>query len=899
MNDRLAEHIRLLARLGATGSLAVFAASLSLSAQTAPAEEEEPQEERVVVTGSRISRIDVEGPQPVRTFTREEILASGYSDFGDFIQSLPANSGGVNLLTEAASFTRGAQTGNIRGLGSNRFLVLVNGRRTAGYALSDSFQRTAFDFGSIPSGAIDRVEFLKDGASAIYGSDAITGVFNIILRKDYTGAEMSVEYGNTFDHDMASKRVTGVFGAAAGKTSVLGTFSWSESNASYIKDYERSQSVNYEGIIDFRGWDNRSTFMFPANISFNAADAATAGLTGGAGFYTVSAPTATPTVGSFVPIFRTVLDPFALFEFANVYQLYPEVENKNFSFIATHEITDTLSMFAEFTYGNRFVDFDFTPAVVSSTGNPGTSVNGTLRISAANPYNPFGIDINSFRYRTSFLPNRGFQIDSENNSFITGLKGEIGYNWRWEAYAQYSSNSISEVATNAIRASDLQEALDGTTFATALNPFGPTQNQDVIDGLLTNSQNVSKSSVYNYAIGVDGTLFDLPSGPLGIAGGLELRRERLMDSPDSAAYVGSGGGAAFDGKREVIGGFVELSIPIIPSIQAQVALRHEDYVDDFGTATKPKFAASWRPLDWLLFRASFSKSFKAPDLALLYAPSQTSFTSGLVQDPLRVGIDPPQQQQTINQGNPNLQPEEADVIYAGVVIEPPFLKGLNLSADYFIFDVENVIVSPGATTILNNPGLYPDLQFVVRDNSGGYPGPIRNILTGPTNIAKQKYVGWDFAVSYRHVTDNLGTFNFRVDLTYIHNIELESAVAATGSFRNAGLYPNARVRSNTSVSWTKGDWAARVFMQHTGRFFNDGYDGIQGPTVDTTWPEKAHITFNPSITYKGFWGTDITVGVNNVFDNTPPFNGYELEGYDTFLYSGVGRYGYVRLTKEF
>lgn len=858
-----------------------------------PESEEEVKLEAFSVTGSRIKRLDVEGPQPVISFSRDDILSTGYNNLGDFIQTLPFNSGTQNFLTEAASFTRGAQTANLRGLGGSRFLTLINGRRVTSFALADGAQRSVFDFGSIPASAIESVEFLKDGASAIYGSDAITGVLDIKLRKDFVGMNVSAEYGNTLGHDSGAWSVSATFGAANGKTSILGTMSWSESNANYIRDYDRSKTVNYSA--SGRGQNNRSSFNFPANISLSAAQATAAGLTGGGGFYTVSSPTANPTVGSFTPIFRTTLEDFATFEFADVYQLFPETRRYGFYTRMEHEITDTLRAIGEVNYSNTYLPFDFTPAVINAAGTPGTAANGTLRISADNPYNPLGFDITGFRYRTSFLPNRGFNIDSDTSRLVGALEGEIGFDWSWQAAVVHSSSKVVEVATNAIRASDLQRALDGTTLATALNPFGPTQTQSVIDGLVTTSQGYSASETTSLDFSVSGLVFDLPAGGVGVAFGGESRREELRDNPDTASYVGSGGGSPFAGSRDVYSVFAEVVVPVLDNLELQFAARFEDY-SDFGDTTKPKVALAYTPVSWVKVRASYSEAFKAPDLAQLFSASQTSFTSQLIRDPLRPD-DPSQQIRQISGGNPNLQPEEADVLYAGVVIDldgierlPEWVQGFSFSADYFNIKVEDVIATPSATTVFNRPAIFPDQQFVQRDNTGGYPGPIIAVLVTPANVAEQRWEGWDFGVDYTYTTTSLGRFNAGVDVTYTHIIGQASSTG--GFFENQGLYNNPRVTGTFSTGWTRNDWAANVFISYIGGYFNDGYTAAG-------WEEGAHVVVNPSVSYKGFWDTKITVGASNVFDRDPPFNGYDLEAYDTGTYSGLGRFVYVRLEKDF
>ena len=854
--------------------------------------------EKYEVVGSRIKRVDAEGPQPVLAITAADIETRGYQTLGDFIQTLSFNSGTTNSVIQTASFLRGAATANPRGLGANRFLVLIDGRRTASYPFTDSNSNSVFNFNSIPTGAIDSIEYLKDGASAIYGSDAVTGVMNIKLKKNYSG--LSADYyvsQSTGGHDHLIQQANVTVGARGEKTSVMATLSHQRANATFIKDYARSRTTDYLSVSgdSNKATNQNSSFNWPANLTLTTAQAVAAFGTGSlSGSYVITGgtPTANPAKSMFARV--TSLTNANRYDFAQTYQLYPEYEYTSFFVNARHEISEKLEAFGTFMYSNNWTDYYFTPSVISATGNPGTSPTGTLSIPANNPYNPLGIEITNFSYRTSFGPPRIFETEESTYSTLLGLRGEINEDWNWEVGANFASSLVASISRNAMRASDLQAALNGTTRQTALNPFGPSDNQALVNSLFTVSNRSAKSESQTYDGVVTGKLFEIDGRPVSIAVGGEIRREFLRDDPDTAAYVGSGGGTPFQGKRKVNSAYTELTLSPLKNLEFQAAVRYEDY-SDFGETTKPKFGGKFRVLPWLMVRASYSESFKAPDLGRLYTTQKTAFSSTTLTDPKRPS-DPAVQIKIVTGGNPNLQPEEADIKYGGVVIDVPGVKNLEFTVDWFQFDIDNVISSPSINTILAREDIFPG--GVVRDNTQGNPGPILYVQSVPFNIAQQSYEGVDYGLSYRLDTERWGTFKLNTAWT-----QVLSSVSNTGipqangqpaqDFDNVGLYYNPEWKANGSVSWTLKDWSSAISADYVGAWFNDGYTAAG-------WGEKPVTVYNWNVGYKGLYGYRITVGVNNVFGKEPPFNGRETSGFmqGIYGYMAAGRSVYLRVGKD-
>lgn len=887
-------------------------ASIAVAADSpAPASEDKKKDdakvvemEKFEVVGSRIKRTEVEGPQPVFTFTTADIQSRGFTSLGEFMQRLSFNSGTANSTVQTASFTRGAATANPRGLGSGRFLVLINGRRAATYPLTTGpqtlgYNASVFDFNSIPLGAIDQLEFLKDGASAIYGSDAVTGVLNIKLKRNFQGLSVDYLAGNTTGgHDMFFQEANVTAGAKSDKTQVMATVSYRSSNSTFIRDYQRSRTTDYLGVSGDtnKALNQNSTLNFPANVTLTAAQAAAAGLppppgTATSATYVIAGgvPTANATKSQFVPYTSTTIPNANRYDFAQTYQLFPDTTYLNSFVSARHDFSENLYAFGQLVYSGNMTHYAFTPSVIQSTQNPGTAPSGTLAVSATNPYNPFGIQLTNFLLRTNFGPPRLYDVESTGASGLAGIGGKINEDWSWEIGATFAQSSVASVGRNQIRAVDLQNALNGTTRTTAMNPFGPSDNPAIVNALFTVSNSVYKNKGQIYDANLTGKLFEIEGREVGIAVGGELRKEILRHDPDTQAYVGSGGGTPFKGSRNVKSGYLEITAPVLKQVEVQLATRYEKY-SDFGDTTKPKVGAKFRPLDWLVIRGSFSQSFKAPDLGTLYTAQTTSFTSTVLADPKRPS-DPPVQMKTVSGGNPNLQPEEADIWYGGIVVDVPRVKGLEFTADYFKFELTNLINSPSAANVLANEDRIPG--SVIRDTSVPAPGPILNLRTVPFNVATQVYEGVDLGLTYRLNGTRFGDFKFETAWTRIISLTKDLGFG-NGAFEYVGTYNNPKWNGNAGVSWEKEDWAAAVGWNYYGSYYNDGYTALG-------WFEAAEQVYSAQIAYRGFKGVRVTLGVQNLFNNEPPFNGRETSSFDqgTYGWLAAGRTVTIKVAKDF
>jgi iron complex outermembrane recepter protein len=902
MNKPLLTAASAAARYGLVALLSAGFAVAQTPTTTETKKDDTQKLEKFEVTGSRVKRLDVETPAPVQSYTIADIEAKGYINVGDFIQSLPFNSGAANAIFQTASFLRGAATTNLRGLGSERFLVLIDGRRAVTYGLTNSGNRSVFDFNSLPPSAIDSIEFLKDGASAIYGADAITGVLNIKLKKNFSGLSTSAMYGNTLKSsggDTGLKEVSMVVGAASAKTHVMFAADVKTQNSNFIRDYGITTTDYTQTMGTNKGVNQNSTLNWPANLSISAAQATAITtaigkpVTAGNWVLVGGQPTANPTFANFSQVAAIANEN--RYDFVKTYQLFPAYTYLSGYVNFEHEFNESLKAFGSVAFSDNNTYYAFTPGVINY------STEG-LSLPVNSPYNPFGIALTTILGRANFGPVRKFDTDSISTNSVFGFRGSILSRWDWESAVSYGINNVTTVSRNAIRATTFQSALNGTLTGFTgkfLNPFGPS-DAGLTNALFTISQATVRSETLGWDGNVSGRLVELPAGDLGVAAGLEWRDTRLQTNPDTAAYVGSGGGLPLRGARKVLSEYAEFTAPLFRgpagSAEAQVAVRHEDY-SDFGTVTKPKYGLKYRLPDTkivnVVLRGSYSESFQAPGLGLMYASQTVAFTSNLVQDPVRLQ-DPPQQQRIVTGGNPNLLPELGKTYYGGVVLEFPRVRDLSFSFDAFKFRINQAIVTPSSTYLLSTNGRAQFPNAIVRDNTVGNPGPILRIESVPSNNpqAYVKYRGFDLGVKYRLRNTEVGEFNFSADATHVLERGSDSGLGG-GYVDNVGLLFDPSWKGTTSIGWKYKDYGAAVSADYIGKFHNDGY------TVDG-WGENPYTLIHANLTYRGFWGSTVTIGANNLMNNRSPANGRETAGISPYQPTGaLGRFLYIRVRKDF
>jgi|CXWL01.1.fsa_nt_gi outer membrane receptor protein involved in Fe transport len=884
MNSTRTPHKWGLARLLAL-TLSVFAAQAAFaqSAEETKAEADKVKLETFTVTGSRIKRIDAETPQPVVRLSEAEFKATGFTTLGDAIRAMPAISGqSLVSIDGGTSFTPGVSSFNLRGLGSNNTLVLINGRRAAPYASAgfNGFQ-TVFDFNSIPTAALESLEVLKDGASAIYGSDAVAGVINVTLKKNYSGFTSEFSYGNTLETDSAEKSVFLLMGTQVGKVSLITTFDYRDRagiDASDLDYTDESNGTPYGGL------DQRST---------SGPIGAVRGLTGLAQFPNGRAGYTTPQAN---PTLAGAQNITPLYNFQDNVGFTPVERSFGFYTRATYEFNENLTGWAEISFRRSQVEISAAPAPYSSSQEIGNSPGGTGLFPATNPFNPFGQNIVDLRWRITELGRRVQDITADSPRIVIGLDGNIpNTDWTWSGALLYSKNSIAQLSRNTSSDTLVQNALNGIVLNGVLrhaNPFGPN-HPDIVNYLRITNPNYDDFDVRSGDISVSGPLFKLPAGDLSVAAGAEVRSEKMQNigtqlNRDSQLIAG-GAGSDTLGDRRLYSAYAELSIPVHKKLEVQAAVRFESY-SDFGETTKPKIAAVFRPLPEVLLRASYGQSFLAPNLAFLYTTVSTSFTANTLADPLRPQ-DPRIQIRQFGGGNSGLTPEETDVYYGGLVLQPfaskkdSRFRDLSFGVDYFRFSQENLINRLSAAAILANPAF---ANLVIRNlpTPGETIGTISGVLTTWQNLSSGEYEGYDMNARWVLPKNQYGNFRMELSGTYIGE---SSFVSATGAYVDSdGEYSQPLLRGSATLAWNKGDWAASLFVNYIGAY----NDQFQIAKIDDQY------VVNPQVSYKGWYHSTITVGVRNILNSAPPIDLSDSKLVNENTNWAEPAFVYVRISKD-
>ena len=887
-----------------------------VSAESAPESHlpDETEVNRVVVTGTNINVGDSPPFVPETIFNREAVERTGSRSLGDFFQTLPQNSGPTFTENQSDSLAPGGAAVALRGLGPDATLVLINGRRVAPYPFAQNGITAFVDLNSIPLAAIQQIDILRDGASAIYGTDAIAGVVNVRFLEKYDGALVSVGYGNTTDTDTSEYRaslITGYADERRGTELVL------------VADYFHREALFQVDRYFSRSIDQRrqggSSFLSSVANPGTVFDPVT-----GDPLRVPANSDGTPEVSEFSPGRNR-------FDRAPFQPLVPETERFGFTTRAKVRLTPAIDLFAEFGYRNTFTRQQLAPAPIEGDVE-------NISVPAANPFNPFGTDV-VFRYRVTEAGPRIAEIESNFYRAVGGIKLHLPGRWELETAVLFSQTDVEDKGFNNLSRPAVIPALADPNPATSFNVFGAGDNVNnpaTIQSFLVNTTREGKSSLFGVDAKMNGPLFSLPAGELLTAFGLEYRHEELEDNFDPFSV--SGGvidlnSTSAAGERDIIAGFAEfyaplvsntMAVPGIHKLEAQFALRAENY-SDFGSTVNPKVGLAWQPVpDWLLVRASWSTGFRAPSLVQSSTGSLT-FSQEL-RDTTRFAVtgapeDESQSLQILAGGNPNLDSEDSENFSAGFVLTPPRLPGLTLSADYFQIEIEKSIASLDPQFILDNEGDFPGL--VVRapasasDIALGIPGDVLLVNTSFQNLGFIQVQGIDSTLEYLTPKTPVGTFTVRLDAAYMHSFEQQGS-AGEPVRELVGTFVRPRWRGRAQLGWRIGGFEAITTFNYI-----DSYEDLPADrtvdysttvdvlleyrfpkadlvTVDSKADAGKNVVESATRTQPGRWleGIAVRVGVRNIFDDPPPFAN-NVTGYPFPLEDPRQRFVFLDLEKRF
>jgi len=906
-----------------TGLMLAFGGSLALSALPAAAQQ---QLQKVEITGSSIKRIDAETAVPVQIITRDDIQKTGATTVEQLLQTVSAvsSSGGLTASSVSGATTGGISAVGLRGLTSLRTLVLLNGRRIAPYGIGFTGDSVSVDVNSIPLAAIERVEVLKDGASAIYGSDAIAGVINFILRKDFTGTELSATYGDSSGGGASVTRAAATFGfgdLGKDRYNVMLVTSWQKENSLFGKDRPFANS----GINSIN--DTTSGNTFPAN--FVAAD-------GSFGTRNPSNPACPPPYAIYDP---QLSSKGCRFDPSPLVQLVPTSERFSLFAAGKYAITNDLEAFIEASFNRNSQNNVIQPVPISDQfalppNHPLFGVapyNGfsTILIHSTSPFYPTAYVVSQtggatpdilVRYRSAVTGNRDLTDISEAPRLTFGVKGTLGGFDFDTAFLHSQSNVVEQVNNGFPSLSKILPILNSGN----VNFWGP--NSADIDAQLraTNFKgDAFKITSTIDSLGAKGSkeIFQLPAGGLAIAVGGEYRKEKYDFEANPTIQTGdiSGYGGNFldvNKSRNVGAVFSEVNVPILKGLEANAAVRYDHY-SGVGNSTTPKVGLRWQPSREVLFRGSIGKGFRAPSLQDLYAPNTTGVTPPGLNDPLvdcsaanpnASSNDCATQFPILNGGNANLKPEKSTNATLGIVFEPT--SSVSLALDAFKIKLTDTI-SNGipAATILGDLTKYGYLVTRGAPDASNPNGHIIQIDQTNINFGETRLSGIDFdgklrfgAGDWGKVTVNYtGTYFLKYDTqnpdgTFSPNINL--ANSSTG-----GLI--ARLKTYLSVNLAHGPWNFTVAQN-----WQNGYTDLPGTLEDPTDPAfvprhvGAYETYDAQVQYTGVKNLTMTFGMKNVFNRPPPYtnSGGQTSfqaGYDPQYADPRGRFGYVSVQYAF
>jgi iron complex outermembrane receptor protein len=846
--------------------------------------------DRIEVTGSRIKRVDIEGPTPITVISREDLQLSGDLSVADALRSATFNTFG-SFQQSSGSSAQSQATVSLRGLGSQYTLLLLDGRRIAG---SPVLGAASQNLNAIPFAAVERIEILRDGASAIYGSDAIGGVVNIILRKDYEGLEISgsVERPTRGEPNANSASITG------GVTGDRG-------NMTFVVDHqERDIFFNADRATGIPGLDpgvGLSAYGYPATAYvYDSADGSfdnpLTAAPGDATFVGLQADPRCPTALGSDPLFPNSVilnNPYGTvcyFNFSAVAANEASLRRDSVMVNGNFDISDNVSAFSRVTVtsSESFGRYAATPIT-----NPLPTVAGD------NPNNVYGRDI---RLLMRFVPGGNRDNTARDRMFdvLFGLQGQADWfgGADWEVAAHHNRYDVDNVGQGFLLRSALQPLIDSGAY----NPFGDPNDPANIAAVASARHTTLQTSETRFA-GLDGQvnfdLFEIANGPVGFAAGFDYRDERFSDNVDAQSAAGnvagtSGGNA--QGERAAYAVFAEAVFPLLPTLNLDIAARYDHY-NDFGNSTNPKVSLEFRPFDSLLVRGSWGTGFRAPSLANLYQSPQQSF-NGAIDTRACAGnvpgynapFDPcnSRQYENVSGGNENLSPEESESWGVGVVVSP--LDRLTLSLDYYNIELEDQIGTLTLQDILN-----------LENSNGGSPNVIRNPNTGAItlinasvqNIAGVKTDGVDFEAEYSF-DSAVGTFTQGLTVSYVGSFEQDEGLGEFIEQLDEAFVPD--MRAQLALGWSSGDFSATVI------------GNLIGSSEEKTTRNQALGTRIPSWTtwdLQGTWATPwngkVTVGVRNIGDRDPPLDNTILSGpfYVNSQYDWYGRVPYVRYEQKF
>lgn len=926
-------------------SVEAIEVSESTSSREEAGENQPMKLERIEVLGSRIRRVETEGPSPVSSYNQDFIRSTGALNVADFLNFLPQTYSGIGAgrgstpnelnpefgqrtetTSPAFNFVLGAsaappgQTGvsgvSLRGLGAGSTLVLIDGRRVGQSGARNRSSDTGqgfVDLNTIPMGMIERIEIITDGSSAIYGADAIGGVVNIVLKKDWQGTEISGTYKGAEHGGGRERNVSVTHGFRSGK--LRGTLNLSYYDRSDLKASQRSFSKNQDHRNVLAGYDTNGNPVYGRDLRLNWGYPSTVQARSGMLNGFTRPDGVTPTNVALTPTGYSSTPPLSAFSgqgpvppntgvfasgqrrgnTAEFLDLIPEAERTGVNFNMTYEVNDRLEVYGGYIYSNSKSKSDTQPPVSSAAASSGFGNFATV-VPAA--YNPFGQDVMVGMYHQEFGP-IWQKMNTDAHRANVGVRGYFGETWRWDTSIGHDRQKAHQITRNFNGAAITAPLANGT-----LNPFidaradGAPDQSGVYESMALYPTVDSNSKFLSWDFSADGDVFDFWGGPVQSALGVSYNRAEIdsIAINYSTAVNPVVSSNSVEATSKSYAAFAEVSVPFVGKpnavsgverLELTLAGRHEDYNDSKGV-TVPKVTAIWAPTKSVLFRAGYSEGFR-PAAPTEKATAQST-TTNTVTDPRRTPANTSGVQVTT--GAPtSSKPEKSDTRTYSIIIEPPFAEGLSLQVNYYETNQKDVLQLMSANNIVLNESLFADritrAPADANDIALGQPGRLLTVDRTYVNFGKVVNRSADYTLDYSLPRTDIG--NWRISLTATQTLESTRQLSPGQPpiIQEDDTYSPPEWKYNATVTWNHKAWNAAVFYYYMDGFAtNSAGNWLATHSVESA--EKVDVRFGYEFK-NGVWrkygkGLRVQVGIGNIFDEEPPFSD-TVYGYNGGLHS--------------
>ncbi|KPV92186.1 Vitamin B12 transporter BtuB precursor [Pseudoalteromonas sp. P1-30] len=843
LNNKVSKAVRLAIAFGAVSTAAFSSSSFA-------AEEESAEKvERIQVTGSRIKRTDLEGASPVVSITSADIKLEGDYTVADALRSSSLNSFG-SFSERSGSSAQSQATINLRGAGSRRTLVLLNGRRFPG---SPTLGGASANLNAIPMAAVERIDIMTEGASSIYGSDAMAGVVNVIMKENFEGLTFNIGAGHRDqDEGTTSTEFSVVGGVSNDKGNI--TFSFDHQSRKGIsdadRDYTKAQLGDLDGDGDIEaytadtvGWSYFGATVLSPDFSTASASLLCDDLISEYGEDTFRRVDANEDWGPG--------SEYCMYAFANVSYNTASIDRNTLYVSANYELTDDIEFFAQTMFVQN-----------SSFGRYAPPAAAWENMAADNPHNPYGEDGAYGLFRWVGIGTRDGNVDDYNQDLTAGLRGDLDWNnASWEVYYHHNKADNKSVGEYYL-------SYSGLAYNEA-NDIDLGSDEGIANMKSTTLQN-SGSTFDQYFAGLGFDLFELPGGAVAHYVGVEYFEqtyEDIYDGQSEAGLIGGSAGNSSMGDRDVTAVFFESVLPVSDAVEVNLKARYDDY-SDFGDNVAPAVSARWQVADNVVIRGSYSESFRAPGLDLLNAARTFSAESAIDYNN---GSTTSRQYNTYYTQNSELEAETSDYINLGVAWDVN--DNLSFKLDYFQLSIDNVIQSKSLQGLLSDEaaGLITavgvdtdtsDETFYLKRSASG---TLIEAGTSYFNGAGFEIEGFDFTINANVETD-FGDFRFNNvnSVTLSYDSEVGGVVQDT-----AGWSGQPDLKSVATISWSLDDhtvsWNSTYTASTSETEVDEDGDGFYEQSGDLdSW-----LIHNLTYSYNaGPYGA-VTFTVSNLTDEDP------------------------------